>query len=97
MGYDAARTIDLGRVQYTGVGGANTWAGGIQLSGNAFVGVDNGQAVQAIARAARSPKLPLSIQALMLNGMSRDFSWNASAKEYVRVYERVRQRPATAA
>src|SRR5438067_1190042 len=35
--------------------------------------------------------------ALMLNGMSRDFSWNASAKEYVRVYERVRQRPATAA
>jgi glycogen synthase len=23
--------------------------------------------------------------------MNRDFSWNASAKEYVRVYERVRQ------
>jgi len=27
----------------------------------------------------------------MRNGMSRDFSWNASAKEYVRVYERARQ------
>jgi glycogen synthase len=27
----------------------------------------------------------------MRNGMNKDFSWNASAKEYVRVYERVRQ------
>ena len=33
-----------------------------------FVGIDNGQAIQAITRAARSPKLALSIQALMLNG-----------------------------
>jgi starch synthase len=32
-----------------------------------------------------------SWQVLMRNGMARDFSWNASAKEYVRVYERVRQ------
>lgn len=28
---------------------------------------------------------------LMRNGMSKDFSWNASAREYVRVYERARQ------
>ncbi len=28
---------------------------------------------------------------LMRNGMAKDFSWTASAKEYVRVYERVRQ------
>jgi starch synthase len=28
---------------------------------------------------------------LMRNGMGKDFSWNASAKEYVRVYERVKQ------
>jgi starch synthase len=28
---------------------------------------------------------------LMRNGMSRDFSWAASAKEYVKVYERARQ------
>ena len=27
---------------------------------------------------------------LMLNGMSKDFSWNASAKEYVKVYENLR-------
>jgi starch synthase len=32
-----------------------------------------------------------SWQVLMRNGMGRDFSWDASAKEYVRVYERVRQ------
>jgi starch synthase len=32
-----------------------------------------------------------SWQALMRNGMSRDFSWGASAREYGKVYERVRQ------
>jgi len=26
---------------------------------------------------------------LMLNGMSRDFSWTNAAREYVRIYERV--------
>jgi len=30
-------------------------------------------------------------QQLMRNGMAKDFSWNASAKEYVRVYDKVRQ------
>jgi starch synthase len=30
-------------------------------------------------------------QTLMRNGMNKDFSWTASAKEYVRVYERVKQ------
>jgi len=30
---------------------------------------------------------------LMLNGMRRDFSWNASAKEYVKVYERLNPPP----
>lgn len=33
---------------------------------------------------------PSSWQTLMRNGMSRDFSWGASAKEYVKVYERAR-------
>ncbi|HJT72240.1 MAG TPA: glycogen synthase GlgA [Terriglobales bacterium] len=32
-----------------------------------------------------------SWQKLMRNGMSKDFSWRASAREYIRVYERVRQ------
>jgi len=30
-------------------------------------------------------------QTLMRNGMSKDFSWNASAREYVRIYERARE------
>ena len=32
-----------------------------------------------------------SWQILMRNGMAKDFSWNVSAKEYVRIYERVKQ------
>jgi starch synthase len=32
-----------------------------------------------------------SWQVLMRNGMSKDFSWNASAREYGKVYEKVRQ------
>jgi starch synthase len=28
---------------------------------------------------------------VMRNGMAKDFSWTASAREYVRVYERARQ------
>ena len=38
-----------------------------------------------------------SWQQLMRNGMNKDFSWNASAKEYIRVYERVRQARGSAA
>jgi starch synthase len=36
-----------------------------------------------------------SWQTLMRNGMNKDFSWNNSAKEYGRIYERVRQLRAT--
>ena len=32
-----------------------------------------------------------SWQVLMRNGMSKDFSWNASAREYGRIYDRVKQ------
>jgi starch synthase len=38
-----------------------------------------------------------SWQVLMRNGMTRDFSWGASAKEYVKVYERARQARAASA
>jgi glycogen synthase len=34
----------------------------------------------------------------MRNGMNKDFSWTASAREYVKIYDRVRQlRSVTAA
>ncbi len=38
-----------------------------------------------------------SWQVLMRNGMNKDFSWNFSAKEYVRIYEKVRQARAVSA
>jgi starch synthase len=38
-----------------------------------------------------------SWQVLMRNGMSKDFSWNASAREYGKVYEKVKQMRASAA
>ena len=37
---------------------------------------------------------PTSWQKLMRNGMSKDFSWRIAAREYIRVYERVRQQHA---
>jgi starch synthase len=39
---------------------------------------------------------PSSWQTLMRNGMGRDFSWGASAREYGKVYERARQMRANA-
>ena len=44
-----------------------------------------------IREAFRLSAIKLRGRLLMRNGMMKDFSWNASAKEYVRVYERVRQ------
>jgi starch synthase len=44
-----------------------------------------------IKEALRAFRDQTSWQILIRNGMTKDFSWNASAKEYVRVYERVRQ------
>jgi starch synthase len=38
-----------------------------------------------------------SWQVLMRNGMAKDFSWTASAREYVKVFERVRQMRSAAA
>jgi len=52
----------------------------------------NGEALLlTIKEALRAFRDQSSWQQLMRNGMKKDFSWNASAKEYVRVYERARQ------
>lgn len=40
---------------------------------------------------------PAAWQVLMRNGMSKDFSWSASAREYVKVFERVKQLRSVAA
>ena len=59
----------------------------------------NGEALlNTIHQALAAYKDRTGWQKLMRNDMAKDFSWNNSAKEYVRVYERVRQaRSATAA
>jgi len=52
----------------------------------------SGEALLATVRAAlQAYRDADGWRSLMRNGMSKDFSWTASAKEYVRVYERVRQ------
>ena len=47
--------------------------------------------VLTIKQALQAFRDQSSWQTLMRNGMNKDFSWNASAKEYVRVYDRARQ------
>jgi len=52
----------------------------------------NGEALLSTLRAALAAYQDKpSWQTLMRNGMGKDFSWAASAKEYVRVYEKARQ------
>ena len=52
----------------------------------------NGEALLlTIKEALRAFRDQTSWQTLMRNGMNKDFSWNASAKEYGRVYEKARQ------
>ena len=52
----------------------------------------NGEALLlTIKEALKAFRDQTAWQQLMRNGMSKDFSWSASAKEYIRVYERVRQ------
>ncbi|MGA2001262.1 MAG: glycogen synthase GlgA [Terriglobales bacterium] len=59
----------------------------------------SGEALLATIRAAlHAFRDKESWQALMRNGMNKDFSWTASAREYVKIYDRVRQlRSVTAA
>jgi starch synthase len=52
----------------------------------------NGEALLTTTRQALlAYQDPSSWQTLMRNGMGRDFSWGASAREYGKVYERARQ------
>ncbi len=52
----------------------------------------NGEALLLTIKAAlEAYSDQTSWQALMRNGMSKDFSWNASAREYGKVYDRVKQ------
>jgi starch synthase len=50
--------------------------------------------IAALARARKVLASARKLQAMRSTGMARDFSWNASAREYVKLYERVLDRPA---
>jgi len=52
--------------------------------------------LRAIHHALQVYKDQTSWERLMRNGMSKDFSWRVSAREYIRVYEKVRQQHAQA-
>src|SRR5260370_19934996 len=57
----------------------------------------NGEALLATTKQALlAYRDQASWQILMRNGMSKDFSWGASAREYGKVYDRVRQMRASA-
>ena len=60
-------------------------------TGFKFVEYSGESLLLTIKQALQAFRDQTSWQQLMRNGMNKDFSWNASAKEYVRVYERVRQ------
>ncbi len=52
----------------------------------------NGEALLlTIKQALHAFRDQTSWQVLMRNGMNKDFSWNASAREYGKIYERVKQ------
>jgi len=46
--------------------------------------------LQTIHEAIQAFRDKVGWKKLMLNGMSKDFSWNASAREYVKIYERLK-------
>ncbi len=57
----------------------------------------NGEALlTTIKQALLAYRDPSSWQTLMRNGMTRDFSWGTSAREYGKIYERARQVRASA-
>jgi starch synthase len=47
--------------------------------------------LRAVHQAFEVYRDPTSWQKLMRNGMSKDFSWRVAAREYIRLYERVKQ------
>ncbi|HEV2234403.1 MAG TPA: starch synthase, partial [Terriglobia bacterium] len=47
--------------------------------------------LECITRAMADFHLPKAWRQLMLNGMKKDFSWGASAKQYGKIYETLRR------
>jgi starch synthase len=58
-------------------------------TGFKFTGYSGAALLTAIQDALRVFKDQTAWKKLMLNGMKKDFSWTASAKEYVKIYEKL--------
>jgi len=67
------------------------WDGRSRGTGFKFTDYSGESLLLTVKEALRAFRDHAGWQTLMRNGMNKDFSWNASAKEYVRVYERARQ------
>jgi starch synthase len=61
-----------------------------QGTGFKFTAYSSAGLLASIFEALQSFKDKVGWKRLMLNGMNKDFSWSASAKEYVKIYERLR-------
>jgi starch synthase len=58
-------------------------------TGFKFTGYSGAALLATIQDALRVFKDKTAWKKLMLNGMKKDFSWTASAKEYVKIYEKL--------
>ncbi|HEY6273009.1 MAG TPA: glycogen synthase GlgA [Terriglobales bacterium] len=58
-------------------------------TGFKFSGYSGAALLASIQEALKAFKDKAAWKQLMLNGMKKDFSWTASAKEYVKIYERL--------
>ena len=63
--------------------------GNLQATGFLFSDYSPGAMLDALQRALDAYREPRVWRRLQTNGMRRDFSWDRSAAEYVRVYKRV--------
>jgi starch synthase len=62
-------------------------------TGFSFSEYHPGALLAAVRRAVRAFGDAAGWRRLQINAMSRDFSWDRSAREYVRLYERALSRP----
>jgi starch synthase len=62
--------------------------GGIKPTGFVFESYRPDALVEALERALAAYARPRTFKTLQANGMQQDFSWDRSAREYVKIYER---------
>ena len=64
-------------------------------TGFKFTSYSSSALLTAISHTLQAFKDKVGWKRLMLNGMSKDFSWNASAREYMKIYQRVKPQRST--